>query len=159
MRIAGYVSLALVLVITAFVAGSRWGDPSSQPPAPAQKVLYYACPMHPQYRSDRAGDCPSCGMRLEPVYAGGGAGPAPGATGGSSLPVGAVQVSAERQQSIGVRLGVAEKVSGTRSLRTTGRVAPNENATYPLVSGVDARVREVRSPTVGTLVRKDEPLA
>jgi membrane fusion protein, copper/silver efflux system len=158
MKPVGYLSLALVLIVTAFVAGSRWGHRSGAPPAPTQKVLYYACPMHPQYKSDRAGDCPSCGMRLEPVYAES-ARPAASAAGGPQLPSGAVQVSPERQQAIGVRLGVAERVSGTRTLRTTGRVAADDNATYPLVSGVDARVREVRSPTTGTLVRRNETLA
>jgi len=38
-------------------------------------------------------------------------------------------------------------------------VAADENAIYPLVSGVEARVREVRSPTAGTLVKKNELLA
>ena len=75
------------------------------------------------------------------------------------MPAGAVEVSSERQQTIGVRLGVAEKASGTRTLRTTGRVAADENAIYPLVSGVEARVREVRRPTAGTLVKKNELLA
>jgi len=155
MKLAGYVSLALVVVIAAFIAGAQWGHQPGGSVAPTQKVLYYSCPMHPAYHSTRPGDCPSCGMRLEPVYADGAGGP----RGGSPLPAGAVQVSSERQQVIGVRLGVAERVSGTLTLRTTGRVAANENATYPLVSGVDARVREVRSPTTGTLVRKNEILA
>jgi RND family efflux transporter MFP subunit len=152
-------SIILVLIAAAFVGGSLWGGRGAPGASSAErKVLYYACPMHPQYRSDRAGDCPSCGMRLEPVYADG-AGSAAGAGSGSTLPAGAVQVSPERQQAIGVRLGIAERVSGTRTLRTTGRVAADENATYPLVSGVDARISEVRSPTVGTLVRRNELLA
>jgi len=29
----------------------------------------YTCPMHPEARSDRPGDCPFCGMALEPVVA------------------------------------------------------------------------------------------
>ena len=37
----------------------------------ASRIMYYACPMHPQYRSDKPGDCLSCGMRLEAVYADG----------------------------------------------------------------------------------------
>ena len=152
-------SIILVLMAAAFVGGSLWtGRRAPGASLAERKVLYYACPMHPQYKSDRAGDCPSCGMRLEPVYADG-AGSAAGAGSGSALPAGAVQVSPERQQAIGVRLGIAERVSGTRTLRTTGRVAADENATYPLVSGVDARISEVRSPTVGTLVRKNELLA
>jgi RND family efflux transporter MFP subunit len=97
-------------------------------------------------------------MRLEPVRSNGGANLAPAAS-GLPLPAGAVQVSSERQQTIGVRLGVAQKASGPRTLRTTGRVAADENAIYPLVSGVDARVREVGSPTAGTLVQKNQVLA
>ena len=32
----------------------------------AEKALYH-CPMHPTYTSDKAGDCPICGMKLVPV--------------------------------------------------------------------------------------------
>jgi Cu(I)/Ag(I) efflux system membrane fusion protein len=69
-----------------------------------------------------------------------------------------VRVSPERQQVIGVKLGVVERVSGTRTLRTTGRVAPNENAVYPLIAGADGLVRGVRGATTGSLVKKDEVL-
>ncbi len=39
------------------------------PPAAtaAQAGTIYTCPMHPQIRRDRPGDCPICGMALEPV--------------------------------------------------------------------------------------------
>jgi Cu(I)/Ag(I) efflux system membrane fusion protein len=159
MKTAGYVSLVLAIALVAFVAGSRWsGQPPGQAPQP-QKILYYACPMHPQYHSDRPGDCPSCGMRLEPVAADRSAGRSSDGAGDVRPPSGSIQVSSERQQTIGVRLGVAEKASGTRTLRTTGRVAADENAIYPLVSGVDARVRDVGNPTAGTLVKKDQVLA
>ena len=36
----------------------------SDPPAPAGSV--YTCPMHPEVRQDHPGDCPKCGMALEP---------------------------------------------------------------------------------------------
>lgn len=154
------VAILAVVAIVAFTGGAWWTRRAevSGPTASQQKVLYYACPMHPQFRSDRPGDCPSCGMRLEPVYADLGA-KRSGSGDGSTLPSGALQVSPERQQAIGIRLGVAERISGTRMLRTTGRVAPHENATYPLVAGVEGLIREVRSPTAGTLVRKNEVLA
>jgi len=38
-------------------------------PAVAQKVTYY-CPMHPNYTSDRPGNCPICGMTLVPQETG-----------------------------------------------------------------------------------------
>jgi multidrug efflux pump subunit AcrA (membrane-fusion protein) len=155
MKLAGYVTLGLLVVGASFVAGTRWGRREAGSSSPPQAVSAYACPMHPQYRSDRPGDCPSCGMRLEPVRAEGGT---TAAADGTALPAGAVRVSPERQQTIGVRLGVVERVSGTRTLRTTGRVAPNENAVYPLVAGADGLVREVRGATTGSFVKKNEVL-
>ncbi|WP_339421289.1 MULTISPECIES: heavy metal translocating P-type ATPase [unclassified Pseudomonas] len=38
---------------------------SKEPPSQAAKV--YTCPMHPQIHEDHPGDCPICGMALEPV--------------------------------------------------------------------------------------------
>ena len=35
----------------------------------SRKILYYACPMHPDKHYDKPGDCPICGMKLQPVYA------------------------------------------------------------------------------------------
>src|ERR1035441_722165 len=42
-----------------------------------RKVLYWVDPMHPAYKSDKPGIAPDCGMKLEPVYADGGAATAP----------------------------------------------------------------------------------
>jgi membrane fusion protein, copper/silver efflux system len=158
MNRAIYVPTVFLLVFVSFVSGALWSRRGTPAGASVErKALYYSCPMHPQYKSDRPGDCPSCGMRLEPVYADGGSGPTARGD-GHSLPAGTVQVSHERQQTIGVRLGVVERVSGTRNLRTTGRVAPIENAVYPLVSGADGQVREVYGATTGSLVKKNEVL-
>ncbi|HEX9164415.1 MAG TPA: heavy metal-binding domain-containing protein, partial [Gemmatimonadales bacterium] len=155
MKVAVQVTLGLLVVGASFAAGTRWGRRDAGSSPQQQAVSAYTCPMHPQYRSDRPGDCPSCGMRLEPVREDGGATSAPD---GTALPAGAVRVSSERQQTIGVRLGVVEPVSGVRSLRTTGRVAPDENAVYPLVAGAEGVVREVKGATTGSLVRRNEVL-
>jgi Cu+-exporting ATPase len=42
------------------------GPPASPPPdSPAGTI--YTCPMHPEVRQDHPGNCPKCGMTLEPV--------------------------------------------------------------------------------------------
>jgi Cu+-exporting ATPase len=40
--------------------------PGTQHQAPSTKHLVYVCPMHPEIRQDHPGDCPICGMALEP---------------------------------------------------------------------------------------------
>ena len=136
MKLAGYISLGLLLVGASFMAGTRWArrhaGRASQQQAVARLRLpdAPAVPVGPPGRLSLLRHAPRArarGRRGEPAAAGD----------GTALPAGAVQVSPERQQTIGVRLGVVERVSGTRTLRTTGRVAPNENAVYPLVAGAD----------------------
>lgn len=39
-------------------------DPAA---APAVGTTIYTCPMHPEIRQDRPGNCPKCGMTLEPL--------------------------------------------------------------------------------------------
>ena len=76
--------LILLGIGAAFLGGFGYGrwyakDTGSQPAA--RKILYWVDPMHPWYKSDKPGIAPDCGMKLEPVYADGGAPAAPQATG------------------------------------------------------------------------------
>ncbi len=41
--------------------------PAAAPAAPAPAGTIYTCPMHPEIRQDRPGNCPKCGMALEPL--------------------------------------------------------------------------------------------
>ncbi len=67
MRRALWMTLALA---AAFAAGyfARDGRLPSWPPRQAahDHKRGFHCPMHPQIRSDRPGDCPICGMKLVP---------------------------------------------------------------------------------------------
>jgi Cu+-exporting ATPase len=48
-----------------YVAKDRQAKaPAAAPTAPAGTI--YTCPMHPEIRQDHPGDCPKCGMSLEP---------------------------------------------------------------------------------------------
>jgi P-type Cu+ transporter len=45
----------------------KTGEPPAPMPAPAAASAIYTCPMHPQIRQPKPGNCPICGMALEPV--------------------------------------------------------------------------------------------
>ncbi|ANX05039.1 heavy metal translocating P-type ATPase [Immundisolibacter cernigliae] len=43
------------------------GHHAARPAPPAPPGAIYTCPMHPEVRQDHPGDCPICGMALEPL--------------------------------------------------------------------------------------------
>jgi Cu+-exporting ATPase len=45
----------------------RYLSPAPKPSAPADEHAVYTCPMHPEIHQDHPGDCPICGMALEPM--------------------------------------------------------------------------------------------
>ena len=58
----------IILVVAVLASGgiflnSRYHFLTGHPPAAANKDVYY-CPMHPDYTSDRPGECAICGMSL-----------------------------------------------------------------------------------------------
>jgi hypothetical protein len=65
------------MILIAFLAATLGGAAGWLTPhnlatstvAADRKILYYACPMHPTIKYDKPGDCPICGMKLQPVYA------------------------------------------------------------------------------------------
>ena len=156
-RIIAVTAVAVFLAAGSFAGGTWWAHRSGAAHASAHAATVYTCPMHPDYRSDHPGNCPICGMRARGGSCGSGNGGGDAAA--RALPPGAVQVSPERQQAIGIRLGVVSRLAGTRLLRTTGRVAPDENRTYPIVAAVSGWIRNVESVTTGDAVKRDQVLA
>lgn len=143
---------ALVLVCAGFVAGRLTGHHAA-PTGASRRILYYVDPMHPAYRSDKPGIAPDCGMALEPVYE--------GDTAYSQAPItpGGVALSPERQRLIGIRVAVANRSNGSRVIRTTGRIVPNDNHLYRIQAGFDGWVDSLADTPPGTLVKKDQVLA
>jgi membrane fusion protein, copper/silver efflux system len=152
MRRITAVTAVVVTLAAGFIAGGTWSaHRSGSAHASAHAATLYTCPMHPDYRSERPGNCPICGMPIVAKHAGGDT--------IKALPHGAVQVSPERQQAIGIRLGVVSRLAGTRQLRTTGRVAADENRTYPIVAAVSGWIRNAENVTTGDAVKRDQVLA
>jgi Cu+-exporting ATPase len=49
-----------------YVVATRTADATPAKPAAIEGAIY-TCPMHPEVRQDHPGNCPKCGMTLEPV--------------------------------------------------------------------------------------------
>ena len=154
-----YAAAVLLIAAGAFWAGSFNGHRNAAPPGAVggRAVLYYVDPMNPAHTSDKPGLAP-CGMKLEPVYAD--ALVSSGSTNGSAvMPPGALKISAEKQQLIGLRVARVERKGGTRILRALGKVALDETRVFRVSAAVDGWVRSAGPVVTGNIVQKDEVLA
>ncbi len=71
---------------------------------------------------------------------------------------GAIQVSTEKRQLMGMKTDVAEKKPGQWTLRLLGRVAVDENRLYVINATIDGWITEVQPIVTGTFVRKNQTL-
>src|SRR5690349_6325105 len=112
------VIAATSVAAAGFLAGIAYRAPRAEASAPKERrILYYVDPMHPAYKSDKPGTAPDRGMKLEPVYEG---------DANAELDFGhsgMLNISAERQQLIGVEYGQAEWASSSSGFRASGKVA------------------------------------
>src|SRR5262249_44038798 len=154
-------AIALVALLAAVFAGgyvARAIRHESQIPNPRSRpVLYYVDPMHPAYKSDKPGIAPDCGMQLEPVYADGGTSAQTTRTAPTGPP-GAVQISPERQQIIGVRFATVQAGETTRSIRTVGKVSVDETRVGHVHTRIDGWIEQVFVNFTGDMVKKDQPM-
>lgn len=126
--------------------GGQIGD---QPAATAErKILHYWDPKDPKYTSDKPGINPETGNELEPVYA----------DDASSMPMGTIKVSPEKQQLIGVQFSQAESSAGTHTFRAVGKVAFDETKIAHVHTRIDGWVDRVFVDFIGQFVEKGQPL-
>jgi len=70
MKLKMFVVLSALVAAAAVIGTACRNSPANESVSNSgEKILYYTCPMHPSVRSDTAGNCPTCGMALQPVYA------------------------------------------------------------------------------------------
>ena len=151
--------LVAILIAAAWAGGYGYGRWYAKPAGGARggekKVLYWVDPMHPWYKSDRPGIAPDCNMKLVPVYEGE-AGKYE--TKKETLPAGTVQVTAEKQQLIGVEFGTAEYTTSSDSIRAVAKVALDETKIAKVQTRTDGWIDEVFVDFTGKHVQKGEPL-
>jgi Cu(I)/Ag(I) efflux system membrane fusion protein len=147
------------LAVVALICGAYFAGPGSHPAAvvnaggASRAVLYYVDPMHPSYRSERPGKAPDCGMDLEPVYSD--VDPQPSA----AMDAGSIRLTTDQEQASRLQTETVEAAPAAHTVRTAGRVAPDEGRTYRVSAGVDGWVRRVFSDRTGYQVTRGETLA
>ncbi|MGH9813602.1 MAG: efflux RND transporter periplasmic adaptor subunit [Candidatus Acidiferrales bacterium] len=159
------VSVVGALVIGAAYRGNLadwfgWGMAEAQTdehaghatkPPTERKILYWYDPMHPQYKSDKPGIAPDCGMKLVPKYA------------DETEPmgekqVGTIQLSPAKQQLIGVRTGTVAAEDLAQTIRAVGLVETDETRVARVHTKVSGWVRKVFVDYTWQHVEKGAPL-
>src|SRR3990170_549749 len=137
--------------------GAAEGDPKAHPAPepggqekPERKILYWQDPMHPQYRSDKPGVAPDCGMQLVPVYA--------DEVAAEDMPAGTVRLSPEKRQISGVRTGLVQEKALVKTIRTVGLLAADETQIRRVHTKISGWVEKVYVDYTGRLVEKGQPL-
>ncbi len=202
-----FLRISALVVAVAILAGVLYGGrvlaalhggDSAQAKAAAstggRKILYWYDPMHPQYKADKPGKAPDCGMDLVPKYADEAPAPAPSSTerkvlywydamdpahhydkpgkapdGMDLVPKyveeqapasspGAVKISPEKQQLIGVRTAEVKRENLVREVATTGQITVDESKIAHVHVKVNGFIDQVFVDYIGQLVKKGQPL-
>jgi membrane fusion protein, copper/silver efflux system len=157
LRWALFAGLLVVAVasVGSYVASRR---PRAGAAQEHRQARYY-CPMHPSYTSDKPGECPICGMSLEPIPAGGARDPRAVSGADGDVPgLSSVHITPERVQLIGVRMAVVEKRPFAGSLDLVGFVAPDETRLKRIQIRAAGWVRELFVNRTGQRVAVGESL-
>jgi len=146
------------LIAVAAVAAGYWMGTRSAAQAPHEaaqgakqerKVLYYRNPMgHPDTSPVPKKD--PMGMDYIPVYEGGEPEP--------DLPAGAVKISLDKVQLLGVRSEAAKMRELTRTVRAVGTIQANERLLYTVAPRFEGWIENLHVNTTGQSVRRDQPL-
>ena len=155
------IAVASIVLAAMFAGGYVLRAVNSDRSAKASRstgrpVLYYVDPMHPAYKSDKPGVAPDCGMTLEPVYADEAGGTGEHAT--VSPKPGAIKISPERQQLIGVKFATVEVDSQTRSIRAVGKVTYDETRVAHVHTRIDGWIEKVFVDFTGDFVTQGQPM-
>jgi RND family efflux transporter MFP subunit len=114
------------------------------------KKIIYHCPMHPGYTSDKPGECPICGMTLVPVEE--------EHEHKEEMAEGAVRISPEKQQLIGVKFDNVEFRNLIKEIKTVARITYDERRMIFINTKFSGWIEDLYVDYTGKLIKKGDPL-
>jgi RND family efflux transporter MFP subunit len=150
--IVPWALLALALLAPPSCRKDGAGVPPEAGAAAGRKVAYYRNPMDPSIHSATPAK-DSMGMDYVPVYEDELRGTAAAVQGRAT-----VTLTPQRRQMLGLRSEEVKRARLSRSIRTVGRMTPDERRLHHVHTKFEAYVEHLYVDFTGKLVRKGEPL-
>jgi len=116
----------------------------------------YRCPMHPQYTSERPGDCPICGMTLVPVKEQ----EKMDMENEVDLPPGLAMISLDKtkRQLIGIKTALVELKPLTKTVRAAAIVKPDERLLRQVSTKFHGWIEKLYVDFTGQYVKKGKKM-
>ncbi|HEY1490579.1 MAG TPA: efflux RND transporter periplasmic adaptor subunit, partial [Verrucomicrobiae bacterium] len=143
--------MAGILLAAAVSLATFAGDNSTKSDttnAAAGKTLY-TCGMHPWIIQDHPGNCPICGMKLEPVRK---------TTGTGESSSSAIAVDPATIQLMNIQTAEVTRGPLRRTIRTVGTIDYNETALAEVTTKFKGWIEKLDADATGQLVHRGEPL-
>ncbi|MBC7361706.1 MAG: efflux RND transporter periplasmic adaptor subunit [Candidatus Aminicenantes bacterium] len=134
------------------LTGSPESTPAQTKEKPSAKKTLYHCPMHPNYISDKPGECPICGMTLVPIEE------EKHEEMSMEMPEGTIQISPQKQQLLNLTFSQAEYRNLEKTIQTVARFTYDETRLAFINTKFPGWIEELSVDYTGRLVRKGEPL-
>jgi len=145
--------LAAILLVAAIGLGAFAAETSGQTNATSAVAVapgktLYTCGMHPWIIQDHPGDCPICGMKLEPVRK----------TAGVVEASSAITIDPATIQLMNIQTAEVARGPLRRSIRTVGTIDYNETGLADVTIKFKGWIEKLYVDATGHLVHHGEPL-
>jgi len=141
--------LVAVLGLGAFAADNPGNPDATNTVAASSGKTLYTCGMHPWIIQDHPGNCPICGMKLEPVHKTAGY----GEEASSAIAIDPATIQMMNVQTTEVTRGPLR-----RTIRTVGTIDYNETALADVTTKFRGWIEKLDVDATGQLVHRGEPL-
>jgi RND family efflux transporter MFP subunit len=146
--------LAGTLLVTSvgvgmFIVGCSRQPASADTTAASSEKTLYTCGMHPWIIQDHPGNCPICGMKLEPVHK---------STGAEEAASSAIAVDPATIQLMNIQTTDVVRGPLRRTIRTVGTIDYNETALADVTTKFKGWIEKLDVDATGQLVHRGAPL-